>query len=125
MIASIRGKQQSFVAMRDPIQAEQVECRSGQRDVAVLGALTTMDVHHTAIRIDVTDLQVQAFLHPQPERVDGPEVARNPYRRCSVDNAVNLRNGKYFRQAFDVLQLHLGQGLPVTLAGTRVEKLDA
>ena len=50
------------MAMSEPVLAQPMEGRLGQRDVAVLGALAAVDMDHHALAVDVADLQVQRFL---------------------------------------------------------------
>ena len=53
--------------MRRPVIAEDRQRALGQRQVAILGTLATMDVDHHAFGIEITDLQVQSFFQSQPE----------------------------------------------------------
>jgi hypothetical protein len=55
-----------------------------QRHKAIFRAFAATDVHQHALRVDVAHLQVQGFLHPQPERVYGPEEA---LKHCLLDGA--------------------------------------
>ena len=48
-----------------------------------------------------------AFLHPQAERIDGPEVDGHPLGVRDQDNLQDLLAGDYFRERLDVLELHL------------------
>ncbi len=78
VVSAIRGEQQSSVPVRDPVLSQQIERRSGKWNIAILGALASMHVDHHSLGIDVAHLQIEPFLHPQAERVDGPEVDRHP-----------------------------------------------
>ncbi|TWU09915.1 hypothetical protein Pla52o_58140 [Novipirellula galeiformis] len=84
-----------------------------------------MNVNHHPLGINVTDLQVASFLEPQAHRVGRPKEGCDPLDSASVDDAVHLFDGKHLRHRFGPLQLHCGERLPVPLAGSRVEELDA
>ena len=61
-----------------------------QRDVAVLGPLAAMHVHHHPLAIDVADLEVQPFLKPQSQRVDRPEIGTVVVRADGSDETPHL-----------------------------------
>jgi hypothetical protein len=73
----------------------------------------------------MSHLKVQSFLHAESQGIDCPEVGRHSLGRAVVDDGMNLLDRKNFRQALDVLEFHLGQGFPVSLAGSGVEELDS
>lgn len=61
------------MAMSEPVLAQQMEGRLGQRDVAVLGALTAVDMDHHALAVDVGDFEMPRFVKAQATGVDGGE----------------------------------------------------
>jgi hypothetical protein len=67
-------EQEAGVAVSGPIAAEQQEGRLGERDVAILGALSTMDMDHHAGGIDIGDFEVEAFVEPQAAGIDGGQI---------------------------------------------------
>ena len=56
------GEEEARVAVGHPIAAEQIEGRWGKRDVAILGALSTMDMDHHAAAVDIGDFEVETFM---------------------------------------------------------------
>ena len=125
MIASVRQKQQRRMTVHLPVVAQCMQQRLRQRDVAVLGSLAAMDVHHHPLRINVPHLQVQRLFQPQSQGIDGPEVDGHPPGGAAVDDLMDLINGQHFRQSLRLLDLHPGQRLPVPPTGAGIEKLDA
>src|SRR3989304_6408089 len=107
MVSSVGGEQQLRMSMSGPVLSQQLKRRRGEWNVTVLGPLAAMDVNHAALGIDVADLQVEAFLHPQAERIDGPEVDGHPLGVRGQDNLKDLLAGDYFRERRDVLEFHL------------------
>ena len=57
-----------------PVGAEQCQGICGQGDVPVFGALAAVDMDLEALAIDVGDLQVQGFMEPESQAIDGGEV---------------------------------------------------
>ena len=57
-----------------PIAAEQVEGGWGERDVAVLGPLSTVDMDHHAGGVDIGDFEVEAFVKSEAAGIDGGEI---------------------------------------------------
>jgi hypothetical protein len=67
-------EQEAGVTVGHPITAEQIEGRWRQRDVAILGALSTVDMDHHAGGIDIGDFEVESFVKPQPAGIDGRKI---------------------------------------------------
>jgi hypothetical protein len=94
-------------------------------EMLYVGSLAPVDMDHATSGIDVADLEVEPFLHPQAERVDGPEVNGHPLGVGGLDNLEDLLASDDLGERLDVLQFHLLQGLPIAFAGSRVEELDS
>jgi hypothetical protein len=62
------------VTVGGPIAAEEVEGGWGQRDVAVLGPLSTVDMDHHAGGVDIGDFEVETFVKSEAAGVDGGEI---------------------------------------------------
>ena len=122
MVTTVSGEQPSWVPMSAPVPPEHVQSRAWQRDVAILGAFAAMDMDHAASAIDITDLQVESFLHSQPQRIDGPEIDRHPLGVGRLDDLQHLLSRDDLWQRLNVLKLHLLEGLPVAFAGSGVEE---
>ena len=58
VIASLGGKQKSLMPMRCPVSSQQLERRSWQRYVSILGALAAMNVDHHPLAVDIADLLI-------------------------------------------------------------------
>jgi hypothetical protein len=70
----VAGKSQAGVPRRFPGGAEQHEGLGGQGDIAVFGALPTVDMDLEALAIDVRDLQEEGVVKPEAQAIDGGEV---------------------------------------------------
>ena len=55
------------MAMRGPVLAEHGKGPRRKWNVTIFGSLTTVNVNHHPLTVDVTDLEVQTFLETQPE----------------------------------------------------------
>jgi hypothetical protein len=69
------GENPDGVAVSFPVLAEQVQGRTGQRQVAILAPFAAMDVDQLAGAVDVADLEVRAFLQAQAAGVDRGEAS--------------------------------------------------
>jgi len=75
LAASAKGrKQKMWMAVGEPIAAQQLKSGLGQRDVAILGALAAVDMDHHAGAIDIGDFKMESFVQSQAAGVDGGEV---------------------------------------------------
>lgn len=68
------GEEEARVAVGHPIAAEQMEGGWGQRDIAILGTLSTVDMDHHTGGIDIGDFEVETFVEPQAAGVDGGKI---------------------------------------------------
>ena len=124
VLTTIGEKQKAFVSMREPMLSQQLQRRAGDRDVAIFGPFAAMNMDQSAIRIDVTDLQVQSFAQSQSHRIDGPEVNRHALTRTSVNDLVNLLGRDDFRQGLGTFDFQLMQCVPVARTGDTKKELE-
>ena len=73
--ASTQGREEkAWVAVGEPIAAQEMESGLGQRDVAILGAFAAVDMDHHAGAIDIGDFEMESLVQAQAAGVDGGEV---------------------------------------------------
>ena len=66
--ASTKGREEKTgMAVGEPIAAQQLKSRLGQRDVAILGALAAVDMDHHALTIDIGDFEMESFVESRPQ----------------------------------------------------------
>ena len=65
------GEDKPWMAMSEPVLAQQVERGLGQCNVAVLGSLAAVNMDHHALAVDVGDFEVAGFVKAQAAGVDG------------------------------------------------------
>jgi hypothetical protein len=68
------GEEETRMVMGPPIASEQGEGRLGDRDVAILGALSPVNMDHHAGGVDIGDFEVETFVKSQATGVDGREI---------------------------------------------------
>ena len=68
------GKDKARVAVGHPIAAQQPQSGLRQRNVAILGALTAVDMDHHALTIDIGNFEMEAFVKTQTAGVHGGEI---------------------------------------------------
>src|SRR5262245_20067929 len=67
-------EQKLWMAVGEPIAAQQLKSGLGERDVAILGALAAVDMDHHAGAIDIGDFEMESFVESEAAGVDGGEV---------------------------------------------------
>jgi len=73
--ASTEGwEEKARMAVGEPIAAQEMESGLGQRDIAVLGTLATVDMDHHAGAIDIGDFEIKAFVKPWAAGVHGRKI---------------------------------------------------
>ncbi len=67
-------EEEAGVTVGGPIASEQLEGGLGERDVAIFGALSTVDMDHHAGGIDIGDFEVETFMESQAAGIDGGKI---------------------------------------------------
>ena len=104
--AAFGGEEQARMAMGLPLFAQEFERALGQRDVTILVALAGADVEKQALRINVADLQLEAFAQTQPAGVDRSQGDAMIEGGHVAEDAAHLGSGENDRQ----FELRVGAG---------------
>jgi hypothetical protein len=59
------------VTVGPPIAAEQGQGGEGEREVAILGPLSAVDMDHHTVTVDIRDFEMESFVKPQSAGVYG------------------------------------------------------
>jgi len=113
------------MAMSEPVLAQQMEGRLGQRDVAVLGALTAVDMDHHALAVDIGDFEMPRFVKAQATGVHGGEKDVVGEVFDLGQKASDLFDAQDSGQAVFVLGTQDGENVPVARQDIDVEKANA
>ena len=68
------GEEQARMVVGEPMAAEQMEGGLGERDIAILGTLSTVDMDHHTVAINIGDFEVETFMEPEAAGVDGGKI---------------------------------------------------
>jgi hypothetical protein len=68
------GEDKARMAVGHPIAAQQPQSGLRQRNVAILSALTAVDMDHHALTIDIGDFEIKSFVKPQAAGVHGGKI---------------------------------------------------
>jgi hypothetical protein len=117
-------KEPGGVTMGFPGGAEQREGLGGQGDVAVLGALPSMDVALEALPVNSGDLQGQGFMESESQARDGGEVDLMVEGCGRLEEPPDLLDTAHGRETVGVLRAHERQGVPVALEDVLREEAD-
>src|SRR5262249_10864896 len=124
VIAAGGGEQPGRMAVGDPGGAEGLQRARRQGDEAILGPLAAMNMHHHPRTVDVADLQVQALVEPEPQRVDGPEIGAVMGRTHRGDEASDLIDGEDVGEPLLPGDAEALEGRPIARDGVRRKELD-
>jgi len=121
-VSSKGGEEEARVAVSEPIAAEQGEGGWGQRDVAILGPLSTVDMDHHAGAVDIGDFEVETFVKSQAAGIDGREVGVVLEGFDLGKNASDFLNAQNGWEASFGLGSEDSEDVPVSLEDVLVEK---
>jgi hypothetical protein len=72
---SAQGREEEArMAVGEPIAAEQIEGGWGERDVAIFGTFSTVDMNHHAAGVDIGDFEMETFVKSEAAGVDGGKI---------------------------------------------------
>jgi hypothetical protein len=117
-------KEPGGVPMGFPGGAEQREGLGGQGDVAVLGALTAMDMDLEALTVNIGDLQGEGVMESESQAIDGGEVDLIVEGCGRLEEPPDLLDTEHGREPVGVLRAPERQGVPVALEDVRREEAD-
>ena len=119
------GKQPAWMSVSQPVLAKNRQGTRWQRHVTVFGSLAKMHMHKHPLRVDVADLQMQAFLKSQAERIDCPEKSPEVWLAHGVDELSYLIDGQHVWESSCPGDSDLLESFPVARYGVVVEEFEA
>jgi len=118
-------EEEAEVTVGGPIASEQLEGGKGERDVAILGPLATVDMDHHAGGIDIGDFEMETFVESQAAGIDGGKIG------IILEGFDLGKNGSDFFTAENGRKASFGLGtedsedVPVSLEDVFEEEADA
>ena len=112
------------MAVGHPIAAEQIEGGWGERDVAILGTLSTVDMDHHAGGIDIGDFEVETFMESQAAGIDGGKIGVILEGFDLGKNASDFFNAENGRESSFGLGSEDSEDVPVSLEDVFVEEAN-
>jgi hypothetical protein len=118
-------EEEAGVTVGGPIASEQMEGGKGERDVAILGPLATVDMDHHTGGIDIGDFEMESFVESQAAGIDGGKIG------IILEGFDLGKNGSDFFTAENGRKASFGLGaedsedVPVSLEDVFVEEADA
>lgn len=76
--------------MRFVILSEDEQSGFGQWYQTIFSTLTTMDVNHHSIGLDILSLEIESFLEPESQSVDNREEAQHRGLFDQLEKRVNI-----------------------------------
>lgn len=110
--------------MGHPIAAEEVEGGLGERDVAVLGPLSAVDMDHHAGGVDIGDFEVKPFMESEAAGIDGGEIGVIVESLDLGKNASDFFNAENSRKPSFGLGPEDSEDVPVSLEDVFVEEAN-
>jgi hypothetical protein len=118
-------EEEAGVTVGEPIAAEQMEGGWGERDVAIFGALSTVDMNHHAGGIDIGDFEMETFVESQAAGIDGGKIGVILEGFDLGKNASDFLNAKNSRKSSFILGSEDSEDVPVSLKEMFVEEAYA
>jgi len=115
-------EEEAGMAVGSPIASEQLEGGKGERDVTVLGALSTVNMDHHAGGVDIGDFEVEAFVKSEAAGIDGGEIGAILEGMDLGKNASDFFTAENGREASFVLGTEDTEDVPVSLEDVLVEE---
>ncbi len=113
---SAQGREEEAgVAVSEPIAAEQTEGGRWERDVAIFGALSSVDMDHHAGGIDIGDFKVETFVKSQATGVDGGKIGIVLEGFDQGKNASDLLTAENGRESSLILGSEDSEDVPIAL----------
>jgi hypothetical protein len=118
-------EEEAGVTVGGPIASEQLESGKGERDVAILGPLATVDMDHHAGGIDIGDFEMETFVESQAAGIEGGKIG------IILEGFDLGKNGSDFFTAENGRKSSFGLGtedsenVPVSLEDVFEEEADA
>ncbi len=113
---SAQGREEEAgVAVGEPIAAEQTESGRWERDVAIFGALSSVDMDHHAGGIDIGDFEVETFVKSQATGVDGGKIGIVLEGFDQGKNASDLLTAENGRESSLILGSEDSEDVPIAL----------
>jgi hypothetical protein len=123
---SAKGREEEArMAVGPPIVAEQMECGLGEREVAILGPLSTVDMDHHAAGVDIGDFEVETFVKSQSTGIDGGKIGIILERFDTGQNASDFIHAENGGEASFGLGTEDSEDVPVSLEDVLVEEAYA
>ena len=119
------GKEPGGVPRGLPGGTEQREGLGGQGDVAIFGALATMDMDLEAWAINVSDLEEEGFMEPEAQAIDGGEVDLVVQGGRGRQEALDLLHTEDGGEPVGGLRPQEREGVPVALEDVLREEAEA
>jgi hypothetical protein len=124
VILAFRGKHPNRIAMHLPVFPQQLKRALGQRDVAIFPALAVTHVQHPARAVDVSHLNVRAFLQSEPAGVNRGEAYSIPRQSHSREDRQHFFDAEDHREFPFVRRPDQLKGSELFSKGFLEEKLD-
>jgi hypothetical protein len=121
-ISAQGGEEEARMAVGYPIVAEQVEGGLGEREVAIFGALATVDMDHHAGGVDIGDFEMESFVKSQAAGVYSREIGIVLEGFDAGQNASDFFHAKDGRQSSFILGSEDSENVPVALEDVLVEE---
>jgi hypothetical protein len=122
---SAKGREEETrMTVGPPIASQQMEGGLREGDVAILGALSTVDMNHHAAGVDIRDFEMESFVKPQATGVDGREIDIIVESLNLGKNASDFIDAENGRKASFGLGSEDSEDVPIALEDVFVEEAN-
>jgi len=123
-VSSQGREEEARMTVGEPIAAEQMECGLGEGHIAILGPLSTVDMDHHTVAVDIGDFEMETFVKPEAAGVDRGEVGIVLEGFDAGKNTSDFFNTENGREASFGLGSEDSEDVPVSLEDVFVEEAN-
>jgi len=118
-------EEETRMVVGGPIASEQMEGGKGEREVAVLGPLSPVDMDHHAGGVDIGDFEMETFVKSQSAGIDGGEIGVILEGMDLGKNTSDFFTAENGREASLGLSTEDSEDVPVSLEDVLEEEANA
>ena len=97
MVFALGREDPLFVTMGFVVLSESEQGGLWQRDHSIFGALTSVDVNHHSLGVDIRNLEIESFLEPEPQGVHDREEAQHGWLFDQLQEGVDFADRNHCR----------------------------
>jgi hypothetical protein len=117
-------EEEARMAVGPPIAAEQKEGGLREGHIAILGPLSTVDMDHHAVAVDIGDFEIETFVKSEAAGIDGGKIGVILEGFDAIQNTSDFFNAENGRESSFGLGSEDSEDMPVSLEDVLVQEAN-